>query len=600
MSKRSALLRWISPQSSIQGKIFIGFSLVTLISILSISGIVYLNMRETVNHNAVTSVSDSIRQADESLNMILEEIDRLNTVVTTNKNTVIDTVLSPTEEASYEWFLEQNRIEEFLSSLIAYKPYLTRIAVIGLNGKVFFSGSPWIDNTVLGTPMMDYMQRNGTRHAYYTKSGTTDAISVGRELRYNRQTIGVVMIDLNYEFIKKTYGIKPTEDSLLYVFDEQDGIVYQSETAPASEAPSIETIVQMKKEFKGSSNVVEKSIDRRAYTVVSRRSENTGWTTLAMIPMDSLLRESTRLRNMIAEVSVIVFMIVLVGSFQVSSRITSNIRRLRSMMMLVKDGNLVVPKGEMKAKDEVGELYRVFVSMIEELKRLLEGIRISEKQKREAELTALQAQIRPHFLYNALNTIKYLAKLNGAPNIVEVSGSLIELMRGVLGNSNEFISVREELDYVHRYIAIEKYKYMDPIQVETQIEDPALLECRVLKLILQPIVENAIIHGVGSSERERFVLIRVFGEHEDLLIEVTDNGKGMTQEQMDLLIGAPEQEECQSRFSGMGVRNVQERIVRTYGESYGVKIYSEPGLYTKVEIRFPKLWDSHKSNRKES
>lgn len=594
--KLSTLQRWISPRLSIQGKIFIAFSLVALLSIFSISGIIYLNMRETIKENAVTSVSDSIRQADESLNIMLEEIDRLNTVVVTNKNTVIDILLSPSEEISYEWFLEQKRIEEFLSVLIDYKPYISRIAVVGLNGKVFFTGGPWLDRTILGSQMMDYTLRNGSRHSYLKQTGVSDAITVGREIRYNRETIGVVMVDLNYDFIKKTYGVKPTADSMLYVLDKEGGFVYQSESAPPF-APSIEKIISIRQEFKGPGDVAEMIIDGRAYTVVRRTSEYTGWTTLALIPMDSLLRESANLRNLMAEVSVFVLAVVLICSLQVSSRITINIRRLKSMMMRVKDGNLTFPMKEIKSKDEVGQLYHAFISMVEELKRLLEGIRISEKEKREAELTALQAQIRPHFLYNSLNTIKYLAKLNGVPNIEEVSGSLIELMRGVLGNSSEYLTVREELDYVRSYISIVKYKYMQPIPVYEEIEDEALLECRVPKLMLQPIVENAIIHGIGSLEEGGMVVIRVCEDNHNLRIEVTDNGKGMTLEQMDLLLGEQSKGEAPSRFSGMGVRNVHERIVRMNGEPYGVKLYSELGLYTKVVITFPVLRDTGKSDQ---
>ncbi|WP_028610097.1 cache domain-containing sensor histidine kinase [Paenibacillus harenae] len=587
--KLSSLRRLISPTMSIQGKIFIAFSLVTLLSIVTITAIVYMNMRETIKKNAVTSVTDSIRQADESLNIMLEEIDRLNTVVVTNKNTVIDTLLSPSEEISYEWFQEQKRIDEFLSVLIDYKPYISRIAVVGLNGKVFFSGGPWLDRTVLETEMMDYMLRNGSQHAYFKPAGVMDVITVGREIRYNRETVGVVMVDLSYDFIKKTYGVKPTADSMMYVLDKQNGFVYQSESAPDGSAPSVETIVRMNEEIARPGSVVEQEIDGRPYIVVSRKSMNTGWTTLALIPLDSLLSESTRIRNLLAEVSVIVFVVVLIGSHQVSSRITINIRRLKSMMMLVKDGNLTFPKTEIKTKDEIGHLYHVFISMVEELKRLLEGIRMSEKEKREAELTALQAQIRPHFLYNSLNTIKYLAKLNNVPNIVEVSGSLIDLMRSVLGNSSEFLTVREELHYVYSYISIEKYKHMEPIEVHTEIEDEALLQCRVLKLMLQPLVENAMIHGIGPSGQGGYVLIRVYGERNDLMIEVTDNGKGMTPEQMDFLLGEAGKHEAPSRFSGMGVHSVHERIVRMYGDPYGVKLYSEPGLFTKAEIRFPKL-----------
>lgn len=597
--KLSTIQRWISPSRSIQGKIFIAFSAVTLVSIVSITVIVYMSMRETIMQNAVTSVSDSIRQADESLNMMLEEIDRLNTVVVTNKNTVIDTLLSPNEEISYEWFQEQKRIDEFLSVLIDYKPYITRIAVVGLNGKVFFSGGPWMDRTVLGTPMMDYMLENGSRHAYFKQTGASDAITVGREIRYNREPIGVVMVDLNYDFIQKTYGVKPTTDSMMYVLDKQGGFVYEAESAP-SFAPSFDKILSINKGLANNGETVKLVIDGRSYIVVSRQSGYTGWTTLALIPMDSLLSESARLRKLLAEVSVVVFVVVLIGSLQVSSRITLNIRRLKSLMMFVKEGNLTFPRKEIKSEDETGQLYRVFVSMVEELKRLLEGIRISEKAKREAELTALQAQIHPHFLYNSLNTIKYLAKLNGVPNIEEVSGSLIELMRGVLGNSSEFLTVREELDYVERYISIVKYRYMEPIRMVTQVEDDALLECRVLKLMLQPLVENAIIHGIGPLEREGLVLIRVSEEGSDLKIEVIDNGRGMTEGQKAHLLGeAAGGSGNASRFSGMGVRNVHERIVHMYGETYGVKLYSEPGLYTKVEIRLPQLVERREKSEQE-
>ncbi|MBU5671381.1 cache domain-containing sensor histidine kinase [Paenibacillus brevis] len=580
----------ISLKLGIQGKIFMTFGLLSLLSIVTITVIIYVNMRDTIKHNAITSVADSIRQADETLNLMLEEIDRLNTVAVTNKNTVIDTVLSPSEEISYEWFLEQKQINDFLSGLIGYKPYISRIAVIGLNGKVFFTGSPWIDRNFLETSTMKFMLDNGERHAYFKQTGTSDAISVGRVIRYNRETIGVVMVDMKYDFIRNTYGVKPTADSVLYVLDERMELVYQSDSAPASLSPQMEDIVYRKPQ---ASEVIkeaeEQTIDGKSYIVVSRRSEHTGWITRAFIPLDSLLSESARIRNLLIEVAIIIFAVVLLGALQMSSRTTLQIRRLKTMMMRVKDGNLSFPHTEIKTKDEIGDLYRVFISMIDELKRLMQDIRISEQAKREAELTALQAQIRPHFLYNSLNTIKYLAHLNSVPNIEEVSGSLIELMRGVLGNSSEFLTVREELDYVNCYISIVKYKYMGPIPVQIQVEDDALLQCKVLKLMLQPIVENAVQHGISSLQKEGFILIRVYEDSGDLLIEIMDNGPGMSQEKLDSLLGEANKEESPSRFSGMGVRNVHERIRLMYGEPYGVKLFSEEGLYTKVEIRFPKL-----------
>ncbi|MFC5449279.1 cache domain-containing sensor histidine kinase [Paenibacillus aestuarii] len=581
--KLTSVRKWISPAGSIQGKIFVAFSLVTLIGISAVTSIVYLYMRETVKNNAITSVMESIRQADESLNIRLEEVSRLNTVVATNK-TVLDTLESKTEEPSYEWFQEQKRIEEFLSALIAYKPYISRAAVIGLNGKVFFVGAPWLDKTVLHTPMMEDLLQNGSGHAYFHQTGFNNSIVTGRELRYNRQLIGLVMFDLNDEFIKRIYDVKPTSDSMLYVVDRKNEFIYE----PQSSVLKKEQVTQLNQELSGTHGAVEKVIDQKSYLVVTRESDSTGWSTVAFVPMKSLLTETARIRNVLATVAIIVFMIIVIGTLQVSSRITRNIRRLRSMMMHVMEGNMTLPAVEIRSKDEIGQLYQVFKSMVDELKRLLEGIVATEKEKREAELAVLQAQIRPHFLYNTLNTVKYLAKLNGVPNIVEVSESLIELMRGVLGNTNEFLTLQEELQYVRSYVTIEKYKYVKPILVNIEVEHEGLLQVSVLKLMLQPLVENAIVHGLSSAEHEGVMRVRIYKEHNELRIEVRDNGKGMSQEQIDALFEV-NKVQAYTRFSGMGVRNVHERIVRLFGEPYGVFVYSEPDSYTMVLIRFPLL-----------
>ncbi|UUZ84807.1 sensor histidine kinase [Paenibacillus sp. P26] len=578
-----SIKKLISPSVSIQGKIFVAFSLVTLLGIAAVTSIVYLYMRETVKNNAITSVTDSIRQADESLNLRLEEVNRLNTVVATN-TTVLNTLLSGAEEPSYEWFQEQKRVEEFLSAIIAYKPYISRVAVVGLDEKVFFVGSPWLDKRVMKTPLMEYLLQNGSGHAYFHQTGSTGSIVTGRELRYNRNLIGFVMFDLNDDFIKKTYDVKPTPDSMLYVIDRKNEFIYEPKTSGFDK----ETIVNLNQELVGSGASVERIIHQQSYLVISRKSDYTGWSTLAVVPMKSLLTETVRIRNILAEVAIIVFVIIVIGTLQVSSRMTRNIRRLRSMMMHVMEGNLTAPSVEIRSRDEIGQLYLVFKRMVEELKRLLEGIMTTEREKREAELAVLQAQIRPHFLYNTLNTVKYLAKLNGVPNIVEVSESLIELMRGVLGNSNEFLSLQEELQYVRSYVTIEKYKYVEPIHLNIEIEKEEPLQCQVLKLMLRPIVENAIIHGGASSEHEGLVLIRIYEELQDLRIDVRDNGKGMSQEQIEALF-AGNHVQSGTRFSGMGVRNVHERIVRLYGEPYGVSIYSELDKYTLVQIRFPLL-----------
>jgi len=580
-----SIRRLLSPKTSIQGKIFIAFSLVTLLAIVAVASTVYMYMRETVKNNALTSVMDSMRQADESLNLRLEEIRRLSTVVVTNQ-TVLDTLMSSTEEASYEWFQEQKRTEEFLSAVVAYKPYISRVAVIGLNEKVFKVGLPWIDKRVLDTQMMDYILENGSVQAYFHQADSNDSIVAGRVIRYDQKVIGVVLFNLNDDFIRKTYNVEPTSESKLYVIDRKNEFIH----LPENSTLDPEHILQLNEKLSGTDVAVEEVIDKKSYLAVSRVSEYTGWSTLVLVPMKSLFNESVRIRNIIVQVAIIVFIIIVITTVQVSSRITLNIRRLRSMMLHVMDGNLSFPAAEIRSKDEIGQLYLVYIKMIEELKQLLEGIQTTEREKREAELAVLQAQIRPHFLYNTLNTVKYLAKLNNVPNIVEVTESLIELMRGVLGNTMEFLTVEEELNYVRSYVTIVKYKYLEPIDLQIEVVDEELLQYNVLKLMLQPIIENAIIHGITSSEQGGLVQIRIYKQLNELRIEVIDNGKGMTEEQIQALF-EEKQDQNYSRFSGMGIRNVHERIRRLYGEPYGVLVHSEPDAYTNVQIRFPLILD---------
>jgi two-component system, sensor histidine kinase YesM len=583
---------FLTVRKSIQGKIFLAFGLVTFVSIVAVTTILYFGMRDNVKQNAISSLMDSIRQADETLRIILQDIDHITMVVVTNQSNVIEPLRSEHYEVSYEWFLEQKKTDEFLSSLIAYKSYITQIALVGINGKIFNVGTPWMDKSVLDKPVFQKIMKSGGKKVYIKQdpeeTGAGPTVTAGREIRYSREPIGVVMVDLNYDFIMKLYNINSSSDSRFYVMDEEGKFVYRTpwaDTEKETGSPDIENLLIG---LRGTNQSVEKEIDGTRYLAVSIRSEHTGWTTIGLVPVHTLLSDSIRLRDQMAEVALLVFFIVLIGSIMVSSKITKNLRRLRKSMKWVKEGNLSIP-ANIRSEDEVGQLYQVFVEMIEKVKQLMNGIEKREKQKREAELSVLQAQISPHFLYNTLNTIKYLARLRNADNIEEVSGSLIDLLRGVLGNTREFLTIREELEFVRSYVNIQKYKYMDPFSVHFQV-DSSLLDCKILKLLLQPVVENAIIHGIGSLEQGGMIIIKILKEDDVMKIAVTDNGVGMTTEKIDLVLRHKTSGNT-ARFSGMGVSNVHERILLMYGEPYGVKIFSEPGMYTTVEILIPLLYD---------
>ncbi|WP_168120174.1 sensor histidine kinase [Paenibacillus sp. HB172176] len=571
----------LSFRKSIQGRIFVVFSLVILAALLLVSLVVYLHMTSIIKRNAIDYVTDSFHRADENVNVAIQDASKLMALVVTNQDIVPPVLMSGNSEVSLEGFRDMKKIDSFLSYLIAYKSNINRISVVSaVDNRVFYDGAPYMDRLNLDQELIDQIMNepDGKLIIKHTNNDSQDAVTLGRKIMHNRQTIGVAMIDLNYELLSNNYNIRPSEDSGVWVVNESGEVIFN--LSGQQEQLSDELLQQSAAQ----TGVREIKIAGKSSLMVSQISEATGWTTIGVIPLEALMKDSFTLGRKIIQVVLLVYLAVLFVSIGLASHITRNLRRLHNAMKRVQEGNFFVT-ADIAAKDEVGQFYSMFQSMLGRIRELMEGVKQREAAKREAELAALQAQIRPHFLYNSLNTIKYMASLNGTRNIEEVSGSLIEMLRGVLGNTKEFVALREELSYVNSYLTIQRYKYADRFKVGYEIEDE-LLDAQVLKLTLQPLVENALTHGIGSLSNNGSILIKAYKDEAELVLEVGDNGVGMTTEQ----IAAALRDETLKdgyRSGGMGIRNVNERIGMVYGPSYGVKLYSRPGAFTKAEIRIP-------------
>ena len=470
----------------------------------------------------------------------------------------------------------------------AYKQYITRISVIGTNDKIFYEGNPRITGKdILNDPSIKKIIAADGSKLWIKQNDDgvlwDETITLGRVIKYERQPIGVVMIDMDYDVIKKTYSFGSLIDSNIFVVETDGNFVYNSNAAMQEHNIGDTSYASVYRSLGNTDPMIR--IDGKPHLVVHYTSPYTGWTTIGVIPESTLLRDSVPLRHLIVQILLIVIVVVFIVSYHVAKHITKNMRKLQKSMQWIKEGNLTIVS-TVKSEDEIGELSQVFEDMIGRLRMLMSDIQAGELQKREAELAALQAQITPHFLYNTLNTIKYLARLRNVPNIEEVTISLITLLRGVVGNTKPQITIREELEYAKSYITIQKYKYIEPFDVRWQI-DEELLDCRIHKLILQPVIENAIIHGIGPlKEGGKLDVSLVKVGEQALKLIVTDNGLGMSLNQIERILQKKSASDRQG-FSGMGIMNVHERITMLYGDTYGVSISSEPGIFTRVEIKIP-------------
>lgn len=231
---------------------------------------------------------------------------------------------------------------------------------------------------------------------------------------------------------------------------------------------------------------------------------------------------------------------------------------------------------------ETRQIGKAFNSMLDELHEYLDQLVISQKQRRNAELAALQQQINPHFLYNTLTSIKFMVNQGGKEETESMINALISLLQNTVGNVSETITVRQEVDNLKNYVLINQKRYGDRIKVNYFVS-PDCIELQIPKLILQPFMENSFFHGFNHKQ-EGTIHVLAWREGENLICEVADNGDGMEVSGDSTL---PITRRKQQFFSGIGVRNVHERIQLIYDESYGVTVSSELGKGTKVRILLP-------------
>ncbi len=338
------------------------------------------------------------------------------------------------------------------------------------------------------------------------------------------------------------------------------------------------------------------------YMVVSKEIMINGWQVFGLKSRKTLLGNLRVLRTMILRVMGGVFLIGVSAILFLSHQLTDSLRRLERQMRYVQNGDLDV-RFFYPYKDEVGSLAKSFNYMIGEIQNLVkkQGETIEElkeernyvaqvqKQKRKAELKALQAQINPHFLYNTLNAITWQAADQGAEEIGVLSSSLGRFFRISLSKGAEVISLKEEADHVSSYLEIQSIRYHGELKFEISIEE-AWKSFQVIKLILQPLAENSIYHGI--REKPCSGVIRIWAEEEAmegrrfLLLCVWDNGAGIPEEKL-ALINENLRNGRTDHGEGYGIYNVNERLRLFYGEEYGLRYESQEGQWTKGILTLP-------------
>lgn len=236
---------------------------------------------------------------------------------------------------------------------------------------------------------------------------------------------------------------------------------------------------------------------------------------------------------------------------------------------------------------ELGDIGRGINNLSQNIEMLMEERISEEKQKKDLEYKMLQSQINPHFLYNTLNSIKWMAVTQGADGIAEMTTALSRLMRSISKGTKTLIPIRDELALINDYFTIQQYRYGNSLKMDITVDDEELYDCLIIKFTLQPIVENAIFHGIEPKQSTGIIDIHVYkNEDGNVSIDIKDNGIGMSAESIEEIFSEHASAKTQL-FQEIGIANIQKRIRYEFGNEYGISIESEPGEYTRMTICIP-------------
>lgn len=330
------------------------------------------------------------------------------------------------------------------------------------------------------------------------------------------------------------------------------------------------------------SPVIQKAIDENHHVFYAEIPSSPGWYLCTLVENEKLYQEASALSLSLSKVFVTMFGAGILGAFFISSQITRRITNLSVAMDHVQEGNFST-RLSVQGNDEIAELSHHFNSMLKDLRRLMNEVVETQKEKRKRELEILQAQINPHFIYNTLDTLQWKALEYGASDLSELILSLSSFFRVSLSKGKEMIPLREEIKHVRSYLDIQKARYEEILTYEIQVEE-SLDDVFLPKILLQPLVENAIYHGIKPKLAQGKISILAQLEGEDLLLTVQDNGVGMTDEQVNQLEEAFEGKRAPVSY---GLHNVHQRIRLTYGNPYGLHVESCLQDGTTVTIRLP-------------
>lgn len=580
------IAKHMKPQS-IQMTISLSFTIVSVIS-MGILGVSLYNrfvnkMQDMTTQSAEQLLNQTVINLESYLRSMRRISDAMYYTVIKDKDLATDTF-----EEEMNLLYEANK-DNLISiacytndgRLVAATPVATEKPDLNIVDQEWFTEAVGqMENVHFSTPHVQNLFDDPS-YRYYWVVSLSQAVELTNS---GNSTLGVLLVDMNYSSIEQLLTKANTDNSSEYVYlmDGNGELIYHPKQMLIYTDLYQENNLAAA-EYEDGSRQEEFLGEKRLVTV--RTISYTGWKIVSVVPMSAFDMGISGMRFfVILLVALCMLMIILLNQL-VSARIAKPLQRLNASVRDWESGNMN-PDIYVGGSLEVEHLGRTLRSTVAQIQELMHDILVEQEEKRKSELDALQSQINPHFLYNTLDSIVWMIEGEHYEDAVFMITQLASLFRIALSRGKTIIRIGDEIMHARNYMNIQKVRYKNIFSVDFSI-DETILDCCTVKLVVQPLLENAIYYGVECMDGDGEISVIGYRRENDIYIEVKDNGLGMPKETVDALL--KENNRVRGKGSGVGLINVHNRIRLRFGKPYGLEIESCPDEGTTVRIHLPDI-----------
>jgi len=567
--------------------VFIPLILLPLIILGIVSNMIYSN---SIIAKTKTGVGDNSSLIATRMDSIFVNAESCANMLTLNLNKVIEqNPLSPLGVSNLQRY---TAITNQLSFALLVFPDVESALFVDTKHNAYGS-HPSVENTLISgegkKKWQEIMETNGMnvwlpmdRRVYLTSDPNSPVLTLSKKIWdiNSGQPLGILFLNIQEKSLSSVYEDIATRLSGSYFISNQKGTVV-SASNPAQILQPIADENLRKWVVEQDKAIDIRNIGNNELLLSVYPLPRLDWKLVSVIPLSSLTSDIQKVTYAVIVTGLICYLFALLGAGQLSKLITLPMIRLSKSMSRFNEGELDVQL-DVQSNDEIGLFSSSFTRMRLRLKELLMNIKQEQKKKREYELALIQAQIKPHFLYNTLDVVYSLLEIGKVKEAQRVTKTLAEFYRAVLSKGKEIITIEEEIRNVHNYLKIQKLRYSDVFTYTIDI-DKEILKAQILKLTIQPLVENAIYHGLKEKIGMGHLSVHGYKTGHVIYIQIIDDGVGMNDAVWQRILEGSLETEGES----FGLRNVHDRLRLYFGESYGLKIKSEVGQGTTITIMLP-------------